>query len=233
MPEGSVISDLHLFTHRSDGAHHVDKIRQALAESDFFVLNGDIFDFRWSTFATLDQTLDAAEAWLAEASDCNPRCQVHFVMGNHDCPARFAIRLEELAQRTPNFSWHPSHVRIGSNLFLHGDLPISLQPCDPFHRLPGHIERRKGRLMNLAYSAVISTRLHLITDRFHSPTRCAQRIHRSLMSNRTGLAEGLTDVYFGHVHYIMRDFQYGGLSFHNTGSAVRHLKSKIIRVVAD
>ena len=233
MPEGSVISDLHLFTHRSDGARCADEIRQGLGESDFFVLNGDIFDFRWSIFPTLDETLDAAEAWLTEALAVNPNCQVHYVMGNHDCPARFAVHLEELAQRTPNFNWHPSHVRIGSNLFLHGDLPISLRPCDPFHRTPGHIERRKGKLLNMAYLALISTRLHRITDRLHSPARCAQRIHQSLTSDRTGLAEGLTDVYFGHVHYVMRDFKYNGLSFHNTGSAVRHLKSKIIRVIAD
>lgn len=233
MAEGSVISDLHLFTHRSDAEDFADEIRQAFAESDFFVLNGDIFDFRWSTFPTVEATLDAAEEWIHSLAAVNPNCQVHYVMGNHDSPARFATHLEMLAEKIHNFNWHASHVRIGSHLFLHGDLPISPRETEPFRRVLGHVEKHKGRLMNLIYLALISTRVHRIVDRFHSPVRCAQRIHHALIKDQSGLADGLTDIYFGHVHYIMRDFEYKGLRFHNTGSTVRHLKSRIIRVTAD
>ena len=233
MPEGSVISDLHLFTHRSDAEHSAEEIRQAFAKSDFFVLNGDIFDFRWSTFPTVEATLDAAEEWIHSLASVNPNCRVHYVMGNHDSSARFAAHLEMLAEKIENFNWHPSHVRIGSHLFLHGDLPISLRQFDPFRRVLGHVEKRKGKLMNLAYSALISTRVHRVMDRLHSPLRCAQRIHRALVKYQTHLADGVTDIYFGHVHYVMRDFEYRGLRFHNTGSTVRHLKSRIIRVIAD
>ncbi len=233
MPEGSVISDLHLFTNRSDAVHSAEAIRQALTESDFFVLNGDIFDFRWSTFQTVEATLDAAEEWIRSLSAVNPDCQIHYVLGNHDSPARFAAHLEMLAEDVPNFNWHPSHMRIGGKLFLHGDLPISNRRIAPFQRVLGHVEKRKGKLMNLAYATLISSRLHRIVDRFHSPMRCAQRIHHAIMQDKTGLAEGLTDVYFGHVHYVMHDFAYRGLRFHNTGATVRHLKSRIIRVTAD
>lgn len=233
MAEGSVISDLHLFTNRSDAEYSAEAIRQAFAESDFFVLNGDIFDFRWSTFSTVEATLNAAEEWIRSLAAVNLSCQIHYVLGNHDSPARFAAHLEMLAEQIPNFSWHPSHVRIGRNLFLHGDLPISHRRFSPFHRVLGHVEKRKGKLMNLAYAALISSRLHRVIDRFHSPLRCAQHIHRAIMNDKTDLAEGLTDVYFGHVHYVMHDFAYRGLRFHNTGSTVRHLNSRIIRVTAD
>ena len=72
---GHVLSDLHLFTSRSDGERWEDDIAGAAGEGDFLVLNGDIFDFRWSTLPSVDATLDAAVAWLDRWLVEFPRCR--------------------------------------------------------------------------------------------------------------------------------------------------------------
>ncbi len=46
----------------------------------------------------------------------------------------------------------------------------------------------------------------------------------------TGIAEGVTDVYFGHTHLDFVDYEYGGVRFHNTGSSIRGLRSRVLRV---
>ncbi len=85
MASGHVISDLHLFAHRSVADSYMRDIRRAAAESDFFVLNGDIFDFRWSTLPTADDSLDAAVAWLRALVTEHPHCRFFYTVGNHDC----------------------------------------------------------------------------------------------------------------------------------------------------
>ena len=46
---GYVVSDLHLLTRRTAAGSHRSRLTTAAAAADYFVLNGDIFDFRWST----------------------------------------------------------------------------------------------------------------------------------------------------------------------------------------
>ena len=36
-----------------------------------------------------------------------------------------------------------------------------------------------------------------------------------------GVVDGVRDVYYGHTHLPIDGFEYDGLRFHNTGSAVR------------
>ena len=46
---GMAVSDLHLFAYRSAGEEYFNSLRPQLNATDILVLNGDIFDFRWST----------------------------------------------------------------------------------------------------------------------------------------------------------------------------------------
>ena len=61
---GLVLSDLHLFSIRSCGEHHLLSIRESLEQADHIVFNGDTFDFRWSQYSTEEQSIAAALAWL-------------------------------------------------------------------------------------------------------------------------------------------------------------------------
>lgn len=227
---GHVVSDLHLFAHRSEAGQQMSPLRQVAGDGDFLVLNGDIFDFRWTTLAGTDETAHAAVDWLASLVLGAPGCDVFYVLGNHDRMAFFAHHLEALSQEAANFHWHPTHVRIGSCLFLHGDLVFDRACEDPFGVALGQADRVRGVAMNLGYRALIATRAHRVAHPFFYPRRCARRITQCLQQAHPELADGVSDVYFGHTHRSFTDFRYNGMMFHNTGSAVRHMASRLLPV---
>ena len=226
---GYVISDLHLFARRSSAERLLDGMRNAAERADFLVLNGDIFDFRWSTLGSHERTLSAAVGWLRELAEDHSRCRIFFIMGNHDGLTCFARRLEPLAEELANFDWHPTHLRVGQSLFFHGDLPLDRRPAW-FERTFTPAERARGKTLNLAYECFVATRMHRPLTAMHTPRRSARRIVRSLAHPGGELADGVTDVYFGHTHRAFSDYQYGGMSFHNTGAAVRGLRSTLLKV---
>ena len=51
-----------------------------------------------------------------------PHCHFHLVLGNHDYHQAFIDRLAELERRVSNLAWHRYYVRLGSSVFLHGDV---------------------------------------------------------------------------------------------------------------
>jgi UDP-2,3-diacylglucosamine hydrolase len=227
---GYVISDLHLFTHRTVIDDHLDNLHQAAAEADFFVLNGDVFDFRWTTLGSIEKTTHAAIDELETFAQKYPQCRFFYIMGNHDAFEPFARHLDELAERRDNFFWHPSHLRIGNQLFLHGDLALDDDFPDPFQRELLPAAKKKGRSAQMGYRMIVAARVHRFICWFHSPQWCARRILRSLREHHPNLAEGLSDVYFGHIHNPFSNFRYDGVTFHNTGSTVRHLRCRMLAV---
>ncbi len=230
MESGHVISDLHMFTERSVAPIYQDAIYKAASEADFFVLNGDVFDFRWTTLTSAEHTAHIAIEWLEKLAQSSPNCRFFYIMGNHDGLEFFAGHLSAAADKIENFEWHPSHLRIGSSLFLHGDLPLGIGRPDAFERPLLPIERKKGKIANFLYHLLIESRIHRFTAHFHSAKRCAKRLHRAIIEDTTGLTEGVTDVYFGHIHHSFTDFKYNGFTFHNTGSAIRHLECNLLAV---
>jgi UDP-2,3-diacylglucosamine hydrolase len=232
LQSGFVVSDLHLFTHRSEAMALVRRMRAAAAQADFGVLNGDIFDFRWTNLASLEKTAQAAVDWLGDLARSFPHCQWFYIMGNHDGLAFFAPYLDELAEDVENFQWRPSHLRVGDSLFLHGDLPLDPGWRDPLNRALRSPSRKKGRILNLAYRLYIRTGLHRTAASVFRPRLCARRILRSLRAYHTDLADGIRHVYFGHTHRTFSNFQYGGLTFHNTGSAIQGLRCDLLTVKA-
>ena len=83
------VSDLHLCSRRSQAPRHEAAIHAAAARASTFVLGGDIFDFRWSTLPTADETVRHAIRWLDDLVASHPQCDFHFIQGNHDCNRRF------------------------------------------------------------------------------------------------------------------------------------------------
>jgi UDP-2,3-diacylglucosamine hydrolase len=229
---GHVISDLHLFARRSVAERYAGDIGHAAAESEFFVLNGDIFDFRWSTLPTVEDSVDAAVAWLRDLVEGHPRCRFYYTVGNHDNFAPFVDRLDALAASVANLEWHPSHVRLGTAFFLHGDLPLawrrSRRSVRTFHTSLGG----NGRTRRVLYRGFVACRGHRVVASLHQPRPCVKRITRWLHADAGRLADGVTDVYFGHTHRDFADYEYGGLRFHNTGSSIRGLRSRMLAVRA-
>lgn len=226
---GYVVSDLHHFAERSQADAHMPAIRAAAAQADFFVLNGDVFDFQWTVLDSVEQTIDAAVCWLRELAADHPRCRFVYVLGNHDALEPFVHRLDSLAAQTPNLEWRPSHHRDGSALFLHGDLPSRLRPQRSFRRRLRTDVRRRGRFLSACYRVVTAAGLHRWVTWWYRPRRRARKILRALAA-ADGLGQGVTDVYFGHTHEPFSGFEYGGVRFHNTGSAVRGHRCDLLAV---
>jgi UDP-2,3-diacylglucosamine pyrophosphatase LpxH len=233
MQTGFVVSDLHLFTERSSVHRYMDRIHDTLADANFLVLNGDTVDFRWTTLPSIEATAHAADDWLTDLCTAYPNCQFYYIMGNHDGLAFFAKHLDTLAEQFDNFHWHESHIRIGHAMFFHGDLPIERPEADPFHRELNDSPRRWSRHLDMPYNLFVHSRLHRATSRIFSPRTCAKRIVRSLAFDHRELADGITDIYFGHIHRPFEDLTLDSLTFHNTGSAIHHLELKLIQVTCD
>lgn len=228
------VSDLHVFSSRSRADLHLRNLRRAADRADSFVLGGDIFDFRWSTLGSFEKSLDAAEQWLEELIAPRPHCHFHYLLGNHDCHPKFVDRLQRLSEAHCNMSWHADYLRQGDTFFLHGDVldgrgtPASLE----------HTRQRWSRkhetcgwLRNVAYDTAIKVRLHKAVGKFaHPPKRVFRRLMTYLTHVGHGPDTGTRQVYFGHTHVAVSDYQVGGIRFHNGGAPIPGLRFQLLEV---
>jgi UDP-2,3-diacylglucosamine hydrolase len=227
------ISDLHLFANRSDASRYLDAIAHAASRADFFVLGGDIFDFRWARIPTLE-AVDRAIRWLTELTTFCPNCQFHMVLGNHDYHQAFIDRLMKVGPQVENLTWHRFYVRLGNSVFLHGDVADKEMDARMLAeaRAEWLDERRRGPFMSKLYDVVVLTRLHKpVPYLVYSKPIVARRILRYLQNIGEGPANGVRNVYFGHTHTKMSNYQYHGLKFHNGGAPIKGVKYRILNAV--
>ena len=230
MTKGYFVSDLHLFANRSTAHHYLDEIAQKASHADVFVLGGDIFDFRWSRVPIL-KAVDRAVAWLEQLASSCPQCQFHLVLGNHDYHQAFIDRLEKLERRVPNLSWHRYYVRLGSSVFLHGDVANKRMDARMLaeSRERWLEDRRRGPFASLLYDVVVMTRLHKpMPHLVFSKRIVVRRILKYLESIEEGPGNGVRNVYFGHTHKKLANYHFRGLFFHNGGAPIKGLKFRII-----
>jgi UDP-2,3-diacylglucosamine pyrophosphatase LpxH len=225
------VSDLHLFSRRSLAMRHAEALGEAAGKAHTFVLGGDIFDFRWTTLASVEHTIDAAVKWLDKLVSAHPQCEFHFVLGNHDSNERFVARLAQLSAGTPNLSWHPYYVRLGSGLFLHGDAADRKMTPESLARARSKclVDKKRGKTANLLYDLAVRARLHKAVMHVAKPRQLvAKRIHAYAQRIGHGPESGLKNVYFGHTHAALSNYRYGGLTFHNPGAPMEGLEFQIV-----
>ena len=204
----------------------------AIAESDVFVLNGDVFDFRWSVYRSEEETIEAALDWLGGLLERHPGCEFHYVLGNHDCLKSFTDALAEFDSTQPNLTCHPYYVRLGDALFLHGDVTMrnmdaaGLEAYRSFWRY----HKRKGPLMNFVWDTAFLLNLHRGIHRWKFPPRTAvERVRHYLDSIGEGPDAGVKSVYFGHTHMALSGYAHEDIRFFNSGAALQGLEFNILR----
>lgn len=225
------ISDLHMFSRRSQSELHADDIWAAARDAQTFILGGDIFDFHWSTLDCHTTTIDAAIRWLEELVSAHPACEFHFVLGNHDYNRRFIDRLEQLVACQPNLACHHFYLRLGQSIFLHGDVADREMDQEMLvaSRSRWLDDREYHALRHWLYDMVVHARLHKIAGSLAHPRRSvARKILCYLESIGEGPGTGLRHVYFGHTHTSMSNYEYSGLLFHNGGAPIKGLKFRIV-----
>ncbi|PQO44080.1 metallophosphoesterase [Blastopirellula marina] len=227
------VSDLHLFTERSNADMYEAAFNERASTGSTFVLGGDIFDFDWSTLPSVEATIDAAIDWLHRFVTSHPDCQFHYLLGNHDCLPSFVERLDELSASLSNLAWEPFYLRIGDVLMLHGDVANRHMDAAGLiaARATHHEPRRRPAYHHQLYKLAVQARLHKAISVAINPKRLvARRILSYLETVGHGVDSGLTDIYFGHTHVPMRQYYYQGVHFHNGGAAMRGLNFQILEV---
>ena len=229
---GYFLSDLHMFTRRSQAEQHSEVIRAIAGNADAFVLGGDIFDFRWTTLGTIKDTVDAAIGWLDSLVRPHPECDFHFVLGNHDSHEHFIDRLSQQAEAVENLSWHPYYLRLGSSLFLHGDVVDRKMGQEKLSEKRSRWSQRGRRpaAAHWLYDLAVEARLHKMTSSLlYRKMVVAKRLLAYLDNIGHGPDNGLEHVFFGHTHSAMSNYEYGGLRFHNGGAPIKGLEFRILQ----
>lgn len=226
--QGCVVSDLHLFAPWSSAGRQMAAIHDAASQADFFVLNGDIVDFKWSNLGSAEATAKAGIEWLQKLCLQHPHCEFIYVMGNHDCHVRFAEALDAVKPQLQNFQWHGAFFAMGASLFMHGDL---LKESAPFTRKTFRRDAPRPRILRLGYLAAIRMGAQGMVSRLNSRARWAKNTLAAMEKADRARLDGITDIYIGHIHRAYTDFAFQGYRFHNSGSAVHGLDCRILKTV--
>jgi UDP-2,3-diacylglucosamine hydrolase len=230
------VSDLHMFSRRSLASSHERALHVAAERAHTFVLGGDIFDFRWSTFRTPDETVQSAIRWLDGLVASNPRCDFHFVQGNHDCNRRFVAALETYSAARPNLTLHPYYLRLGKSVFLHGDVADHPRMCPVrLTRRREHWSRdeQRSKFRHTLYDLAVQSNLHRLAGKVvHPRRRAVQRILGYLSRVEQGPESGVEHVYFGHTHNALAHYRYRGVTFHNPGAPMPGLEFRIVEIAS-
>jgi len=231
------VSDLHMFSSRSLAARHQATIHAAADQAQTFVLGGDIFDFRWSTLGSVDNTVEQAIRWLDELVASHRGTDFHFVLGNHDFNRKFLTALDSYSATAPNLTCHHYYLALGKSVFLHGDVADKPGLCPEKLRSRRehwlHDETRSP-LRHVLYDWAVQANLHRVCGRVvHPRWRVATRIWQYLNYIGQGPAAGIENVYFGHTHEALSDYLYGGLRFHNGGAPMPGLDFRLVEAQID
>ncbi len=229
---GLFLSDLHLFSSRSDAHDQVEALRSMREECQCIVLGGDIFDLRWSQQGGLQPTIKAAEDWLSRLLDQTGKSRVIYLAGNHDCHPSFAEAMREMAAERERFTWFEHALRIGDSLFLHGDL-LHAKPTPEGlleYRKKHHHEDSPHQLLNKAYDLAVQLRLHKAVARLgNSPKATCFRLQNSLQEfDQNAGAPPVERIFFGHTHVNIPGLELGQQTFFNPGAMLKHTKNAAI-----
>lgn len=226
MKRGLVISDLHLFSPRSIGSQLIEDRMLEVTQADVLVLNGDIFDFRWSDLPNQSETISAAICWLEYLLENFQGDSIHYVLGNHDCLTAFTCRLDELAHKHAKFSSHEHRLVLNRNLFLHGDCANRNMNEEELktYRKSWSSHQQRGRigktLYKLADASGLSRRFH---DHHFPQQTTVSRITHHLDHVMPSWREEIDHCYFGHTHRPFPEHIQDGVHFHNTGSGIKNM----------
>lgn len=227
------LSDLHHFARRSQTERYDNELREKIVDSDALILGGDIFDFRWSTVGDFPATTERAIQWLGDISQINPRCKIHYLLGNHDCHSQFLERLQQ-EQKRLNLSVHPLSLRLGDKFFIHGDIADRRTNHARFLKLREHWSRdyvQKPLWRHWTYDLAVILRLHkLVAKTIHRKAAVVDRMQYYLKDTENHFESGIREVYFGHTHHFIDGEEYDGIRYFNPGAPMAGLEFKIFHL---
>ena len=223
---GLVISDLHVFARRSIWTARLESIASELKTVDRLVLNGDTFDFRWST-ASRQATHEKAIAWLRQMVNDLPHCQIHWLAGNHDCQQDFWDQLVAFCREHPRFQCHQTHLILGQAIFLHGDCTLRQMNLEGLRRYRAgwQDDQPHSRAAHAVYRLADCLGLTMLIHHTCFPRKAVvRRLAYFLDQVQPDWRGPIRHCYFGHTHLPFAHHEFQGVRYHNTGSAIHGME---------
>lgn len=231
MEFGATVSDLHLFSHHSRPKRYLQTIQDTAAGASVFVLNGDIFDFKWSEHGVFSRSVTAAVRFLTDLLESCPDCRFRIILGNHDAVPPYMEALEELSRQHENLYWHEFACRVGDRIFLHGDVIHAGSSNEALRRFRAKLQRPANghAFQRFAHSAMHRSHVSWAVLRMVPKRMLAARILAYLENENWLNGHEVRHVYFGHTHGDFEDFRYRGYLFHNCGSGTHGARLRVFR----
>ena len=220
------ISDLHLFSGRSNAAEHRELIGESIRAADLCVWGGDLFDFRWSRLRDGEESVGRALEWLDDWYTEFPETDFAFLNGNHDAHAPFAEALTTWSSKRQRFWCGLECLIVGDTLLLHGDVIEGKGTDYHFEQYRGRWreKRQAGTMAHRIYDVAIAARAHRAAAiAAHRRRTTCIRLIRWMHDQPTELVDGVRKIVFGHTHRRIDGFRLGGYQFFNGGAAIRHV----------
>lgn len=231
MAIGATVSDLHLFSHHARPHLYRERIQATAQEAKVFILNGDIFDFKWSEHGVFSASVTAAVYYLERLLEAAPGCQFRIILGNHDAVPPYMEALDALAGKYQNLEWHEFTSCVENRIFLHGDVIHAGSSNEA-------VRRFRSKLQQPSKAYAWQRMAHLAAHRSHVPWMAFKVLPKRILASRI-LAYldnenwmnggSIRHVYFGHTHAGFEDFRYAGYHFHNCGSATHGARLRIAK----
>lgn len=229
MLSGYTVSDLHLFSDRSQGQRHLGTIERLGKQADLFVFNGDIFDFQWSNLPSQAETLAAAISWIETLINRNPHCVFIFLIGNHDAIPAYIESLRTLRGVYPNFHWKKYTLVIGNKLFLHGDALHGGTTTSGLETYRTACSRKSySGIRTRLYESITHLGITVLAHKLVTSRSACSRILKYLQTSHRESLTGVTDIYFGHTHNALSNYLHEGIRFHNCGGPFTAMTFNII-----
>lgn len=222
-----VLSDLHLLTLRTKGHKYFDKIINRASECELVILNGDIFDFKWSLAGSIEDSIDIAIKWLQDLCNKLSNKEVLYILGNHDRIEPFKERLDDLKKERKLFNWHSSFMLINKSLFIHGDIPIYSKGVNLSNESIDNVSVGnwpKAKFLSIPYEFMIRVGFIYLYRILKSKDKSVKHIYSAI---KNSISEEICDVYSGHSHIPYEGYIYKKICFHNTGAAIKGFKFRM------
>jgi UDP-2,3-diacylglucosamine pyrophosphatase LpxH len=220
------ISDLHLFSSRSNAEQHRDLIASSIDDADLCVWGGDLFDFRWSRLRDENESVDRSLEWLDHWYQQFPTKQFVFLDGNHDAHMAFSENLAAWTSQRDRFRAGLDCIRVGQTLLLHGDV-IEGRGCpDRFSRYREGWQAKPvaSTTANKLYDAAIASRAHrAAAATAHRRRNTCIRLLRWMHAQPSEATAGVRRIVFGHTHRRIHAYRVEGVEFYNGGAAIQHV----------
>ena len=222
---GFVVSDLHIFARSSLYERYLPLLEGAASSHRAVVLNGDTFDFKRSRFPSNEETCREASSWLSGLCLRHPETSFHYLLGNHDCIRPFVDSLRMLEKRCANLRVSEDTLKIGSSLFIHGDVCDLPKGQNDLSTLRQRYETVQRSTLSIVFAQLVThSRANAVEYLRHSKSALADRLLEYLQEVHPAELSSTERIYFGHTHVPFSGFHHKGISFFNTGSAVRGLR---------